>query len=101
VLKGHSLGDKINRLLPFPMTVPREAIPSGPITSPEEEFAINRIFIDWAVADEMPYVSFIWHPWSLFRFDPEMQMLRATMTYAFNLGMRPITFYEQYRQLRV
>jgi hypothetical protein len=100
VLKGYSLGDKVNRLLPWPMTVPREAIPAVPITKPDEEFAINKIFIDWAVAEKMPYVSFVWHPWSLFKFDPQMLMLRKTMEYAFALGMRPISFHEQYRQLR-
>jgi len=39
-----------------------------------------------------PHVSLIWHPWSLHRFDPEMQMLELTFAHARKLGLTPCTY---------
>ncbi len=76
----------------FPPEMP-EAIPSGYIKTPEEEFAVNnRPFLDRAVRDEMPLVSFIWHPWSLNRFDPAMRMLDITFSYVREQGLASATF---------
>ena len=47
-----------------------EAIRLGPISTPEEEFAMNKLFIDRSIALGFPFVSLIWHPWSLYRFKP-------------------------------
>lgn len=94
VLKGHSLTDKPRRLLPWPIPFP-EAIPAGPIKTADDEFAINRLFIDRAVALGLPYVSPIWHPWSLGRFDPPMRMLELTFQYVRDIGMEFTTFAEE------
>jgi len=37
-------------------------VPLQPISMPEEEFAINKRFIDRAIKLGLPYVSLIWHP---------------------------------------
>jgi len=71
-----------------------EAIPTGPVQTPDEEFAINRCFIDRAVALGLPYVSLIWHPWSLGRFDPPMHMLALTFQYVRDCGLEFATYAE-------
>ena len=79
------------RLVAFPPTMP-EAIPAAFLEKPEEEFAINRVFIDKAVEDGLPHVSLIWHPWSLDAFDPSMEMLDLTFQYVRDLGLEVGTY---------
>jgi len=74
---------------PFP-----GAIPARHFQSPEEEFALNQIFIDQAVNVDNPHVTLIWHPWSLGGFDPEMRMLDLTFRYVRELGLPCSTFGE-------
>ena len=58
------------------------------LTGGEEEFAVNnKPFIDRAVAEQAPYVTLIWHPWSLDRFDPQMRMLEVTFRYVRERGL--------------
>ena len=80
VLKGNTRLDS-RRILLFPSAMP-ETAPDTYVKTPEEEHEVNnRPFIDKAIADGMPYVSLIWHPWSLDSFDPEMRMLNITFRY--------------------
>ena len=65
-----------------------EAIPLDFVKTPEEEFAVNnRVFIDRASEQDLPFVSLIWHPWSLDRFDPDMRMLDTTFSYVREKGL--------------
>jgi peptidoglycan/xylan/chitin deacetylase (PgdA/CDA1 family) len=98
-LPGHGWHENIlkkntfipQRLTLWPPPMP-EAIPKGFITTPQEEFAINRIFLEKAVESGNSYVSLIWHPWSLYSFDPEMKMLELTFTHVRELGLKPYTY---------
>lgn len=98
LLKAHNLTVDVRRILAWPSPFP-EAVPLRPISSPEEEFAINKLFIDRAVALELPYVSLIWHPWSLHRFDPEMTMLNLTFGYIRELGLQATTYEQEWQRL--
>jgi len=93
LLKGNNriFGQGPARVLLFPPLMP-EAIPDRCIETPEEEFAINRIFLDRAVTESAAYVSLVWHPWSLMLFDPPMRMLELTFEYVQSRGLRPTTF---------
>jgi len=75
------------------------AIPPGLFRSPEDEFTLNRLFIDRAVQVKNPQVTLIWHPWSLGGFDPEMRMLDLTFSYVRELGLPCGTFGEYVRTL--
>ncbi len=79
------------RLTLWPPEMP-EAIPPAFITTPEEEFAIYRLFIERAVSEELSFVSLVWHPWSLNRFDPEMKMLDLTFSHVRELGLQAGTY---------
>jgi peptidoglycan/xylan/chitin deacetylase (PgdA/CDA1 family) len=67
-------------------------IPDHFVTTPEEEFAVHRAVLDRAVERGFPYVSLIWHPWSLDRFDPAMRMLELVFAHVRSLGLEEGTF---------
>lgn len=92
VLKGSSA--KAKRVLLFPPLFP-EMIPSSLVKTPAEEFNFNnKPMIDRAVAEDLPYVSLVWHPWSLNAFDPEMRMLNMTFKYLRKLSLQAASFFE-------
>jgi len=79
------------RLTLWPPPMP-EAIPSTFIKGPDDEFSINRVFIDRAADDGLASVSLIWHPWSLHAFDPSMDMLNLTFTHVRERGLKVGTY---------
>jgi len=98
LLKAHNVTVNVRRIVAWPSPFP-EAVPLRPISSPEEEFAINKLFIDRAVELDLPFVSLIWHPWSLGRFDPAMKMLALTFAYVRELGLQPTTYEQEWKRL--
>ena len=62
------------------------------------EFEINKKVIDRAIEMEMPYVSFIWHPWSLHQFDPAMNAVESTFQYVKDIGMEFSTFGREWKR---
>jgi len=80
LLKGNNkIGPVLLLLFPQPMP---EAVPTDYVKTPEEEFRYNgKPFLDRGIADGMPQVSFVWHPWSLHAFDPAMAMIDMTFDY--------------------
>jgi peptidoglycan/xylan/chitin deacetylase (PgdA/CDA1 family) len=75
-----------------------EAVPAGFVKDAADEFAINKVVIDRAAKEELGFVSLIWHPWSLHRFDPDMEMLDLTFRYVRELGLTETT-YAGYRDI--
>ena len=98
LLKNHNRWDA-RRLTLWPPEIP-EAIPPRFLETPEEEFAVNRAFLERSVSDKLLLVSLIWHPWSLHRFDPEMRMLVQTFEHVQRLGFRCCTYAELCRDLQ-
>ncbi|CAN5386026.1 hypothetical protein BH10CHL1_BH10CHL1_13410 [soil metagenome] len=100
LLKAHNLTVTARRIVAWPSPFP-EAVPLQPISTPEEEFAINKLFIDRAIELGLPYVSLIWHPWSLGRFDPAMKMLKLTFAYVRERGMQATTYEQEWQRAKV
>jgi peptidoglycan/xylan/chitin deacetylase (PgdA/CDA1 family) len=69
-----------------------EVIPKNFIKTPQEEFAIYKLFIDRAAADNKKHLTFIWHPWSMFLFDKEMKMPDLTFSYIKEMKLKTATF---------
>ena len=87
------------RITLWPPDMP-EAIPLDFVKTPEEEFAVNnRVFIDRASEQDLPFVSLIWHPWSLDRFDPDMRMLDTTFSYVREKGLQVGTYADLLREV--
>jgi Polysaccharide deacetylase len=97
LLKNHNRWGA-RRLTLWPQPWP-EAIPAGFLKTPEDEVALNRVFIERAAHDGLRFVSLIWHPWSLAKFDPEMRMLDQTFTLVKLLGLWPRTYADLYGEL--
>jgi hypothetical protein len=94
LLKNHNRWGP-RRLTLWPPPFP-EAIPEGFLKTPMEEFEVNRVFLDKASKAGKPFVSLIWHPWSLGMFDPDMKMLELTFTHVRALGLKPCTYGQLY-----
>jgi len=96
VLKGHS---KVSiPLVVWPSTWPEIAIPKAYIKSPMEEFQINKYFIETAKEENKEHITFIWHPWSLARFDSKMDMLDLTFSYINKTKCKTDTFEGFYKE---
>jgi len=94
LLKNHNRWGP-RRLTLWPPPLP-EAIPDAFCKTPKDEFKVNRVFIDKALDTDKPFVSLIWHPWSLAMFDPDMKMLELTFTHVRGLGLKPCTYAQLY-----
>jgi len=97
LLKNHNQWGP-RRLTLWPCPFP-EAIPAGFCKTSKDEFEVNRIFLDKAVETSKPFVSLIWHPWSLAMFDPDMKMLDLTFTHVRGLGLKHCTYAQLYEYL--
>lgn len=90
LLKNHNRwGARRVTLWPSPMP---EAVPADFVKTPEDEFAINRVFLDRASGGGCTFVSLVWHPWSLHQFDADMKMLDLTFAYVRRIGLTPCTY---------
>ncbi len=106
-LPGHGWHDNLlknankfgpRRMSLWPPAMPEET-PAGFVKKPQEEFAVHRMFLQRAVEEDLPFVSLIWHPWSLYQFDPEMQMLDLVFSHVRELGLEPTTYGGLYEHL--
>jgi hypothetical protein len=97
LLKNHN-GWGPRRLTLWPAPMP-EAIPSGFVKTPEDEFAVNRVFLEKALGGGKTFVSLIWHPWSLHRFNPDMKMLELTFTHVRKLNLKSCTYADLHKQV--
>jgi hypothetical protein len=95
LLKNHN-GWGPRRLTLWPPVMP-EAIPSKFVKTPKDEFEVNRVFLEYARERNKPFISLIWHPWSLYRFDPEMKMLELTFKHVRKIGLQPSTYADLHR----
>jgi hypothetical protein len=97
LLKNHNHWGP-RRLTLWPPPFP-EAIPKFFCKTPMDEFEVNRIFLDRALESRKSFVSLIWHPWSLKKFDPEMKMLELTFAHVRRLGLKPCTYAQLYEHV--
>jgi peptidoglycan/xylan/chitin deacetylase (PgdA/CDA1 family) len=97
LLKDHN-GWGPRRLTLWPSPFP-EAIQGGFCKTPMDEFNVNKIFIDKAAETGNSFVSLIWHPWSLNKFDPDMKMLELTFTHVRRLGLKTCTYAQLYESV--
>jgi hypothetical protein len=63
----------------------------GPRT-PEEEFAVQRVWVDRALALGLDYISPVYHPHSVYRTSPDCRVVELLMRYARHQGMATTTY---------
>jgi hypothetical protein len=86
------------RLTLWPSPFP-QAIPDGFCKTPKDEFEVNKVFLNRAIESGKSFVSLIWHPWSLNKFDSDMKMLELTFTHVQRLGLKPCTYARLYEHV--
>jgi len=97
LLKDHNRwGPKRLTLWPSPFP---QALPDGFCETPEDEFEVNKVFLNRAMETGKSFVSLIWHPWSLNKFDSDMKMLELTFTHVQRLDLKPCTYAQLYGQV--
>lgn len=97
LLKDHN-GWGPRRLTLWPSPFP-EALPDGFCKTPKDEFEVNKIFLDKACQTNKTFISLIWHPWSLAKFDPDMKMLELTFAHVQRLGLKTCTYAQLYEHM--
>jgi peptidoglycan/xylan/chitin deacetylase (PgdA/CDA1 family) len=94
LLKDHNRWGP-RRLTLWPPPFP-EAIPDSFCKTPKDEFELNKVFLDKAIQTDKSFVSLVWHPWSLKKFDQDMKMLELTFTHVRGLGLKSCTYAQLY-----
>ena len=99
ILKGHTDVSKV-KILQWPSDYPEGAIPKGFVKTAEQEFNVNKCFLNLAQKTNKKHLTLAWHPWSLARMDKNMKMLDLTFTYVKKQGFKTGTFYQLYQSLQ-
>jgi hypothetical protein len=97
LLKDHNQWGP-RRLTLWPSPFP-QALPDSFCKTPKDEFEVNKVFLNRALETNKSFVSLIWHPWSLSKFDSDMKMLELTFTHVQRMGLRPCTSAQLYKQV--
>jgi hypothetical protein len=97
LLKDHNRWGP-RRLTLWPSPFP-QSLPEGFCKNPKDEFEVNKVFLNKALQMNKSFVSLIWHPWSLYKFDSDMKMLELTFRHVQRLGLKPCTYARLYKQV--
>ena len=98
VLKYNTPSDRVRVLVhPGICDAYAEGRIARPVQIAAEEAAVHRLFIDEADARGMSHVTLVWHPFSLLKFDPDMEMLHRLFRYVQEKGMSASTLGEYAR----
>lgn len=109
-LPGHGWHDNVLKefgapfrlMLPWPLVV-QWGIPNRPVQTPEEEFEVQKVWIDRAITLNLDYISLVYHPHSIYRMSEDCRVIQLLMKYVLDRGMPTMTYrqlYEHYRQHR-
>jgi peptidoglycan/xylan/chitin deacetylase (PgdA/CDA1 family) len=96
-LPGHGWHDNILKgFYPGPWLawppVLRWGIPDQIPRTPEEELAVQRVWIDRALALELDYFSPVYHPHSIYLMTPDCRIVELLMRYTRQRGMTSTTY---------
>lgn len=72
--------------------------PEKPPQTPQQEAAIYRKGMDYAVGHGTAYYSPVMHPWSIYRFNHEAETVGLLLQHAKESGMQLLNFGMQFRQ---
>ena len=96
-LPGHGWHDNVLKgFYPGPQlvwpSIPRWGIPERVPRTPEEEFVVQRVWVDRALALGLDYVSPVYHPHSVYRMSPDCRVVELLMRHAKQEGMAATTY---------
>jgi peptidoglycan/xylan/chitin deacetylase (PgdA/CDA1 family) len=96
-LPGHGWHDNVLKgFYPGPWLawppVLRWGIPDRAPSTPEEEFAVQRAWVERAMTLGLDYFSPVYHPHSVYRMDPDCRVIELLMRHVRQRGMTPTTY---------
>lgn len=95
VLKGYNQYTGI-----WPLDLPwQEKYPSEPPKTPEDEFAIHKSWLDYAIQNDLVFSPYE-HPWSVYKFDSKAKTVDLILSYAEGKGMKIMTYLDLYERLK-
>ena len=101
-MPGHGWHDNVLKssnawlCLPYPPVL-FWGVPNRPPRSPEEELAVQRVWLRKGISLNLDYVSLIYHPHSIYRMNNECQTTELLIREVKALGMPVTTYTELYR----
>ena len=99
VLKQHP--DRTHHWLALPWPTPlRWGIPSRPTQTPEEEFAVQKVWLNKAIEFKLDYFSPVYHPHSVYRSDPSCRVIELLMRHVREREIPTTTYSELNRRYR-
>jgi len=78
-------------------------IPSSPPKTPEEEAAVQKVWMEKATSLDLDYLSLVYHPHSIYRMSTDCRTIRLLIEAVRELGMQTTTYtglYEYYSSSR-
>jgi len=97
-MPGHGWHDNVLKAkggawlcLPWPPVLAWGA-PNRPPETPEEEFAVQKVWIDRALKEKLDYVSLVYHPHSIYRMSEKCQTMALIMQYVQDEGIPTTTY---------
>ncbi len=70
-----------------------------PVKNAQEDFEAAKPWIDYAVEQGMTFVGLCYHPWSLYRLDPECKTVDLLLAYLKSRGIEVVTYTQLYERL--
>ncbi|MCS7254594.1 MAG: polysaccharide deacetylase family protein [Armatimonadota bacterium] len=87
-------------MLPWPGLL-QWGIPSRPPRTAEEEFEVQRVWIDRALKYGLDYLSLVYHPHSIYRMSEDCRIIKLLIEYVLSLGMPTLTYSQLYYRYAV
>ncbi|NCO43102.1 MAG: hypothetical protein COZ06_13925 [Armatimonadetes bacterium CG_4_10_14_3_um_filter_66_18] len=81
----------------WPPVVPW-GIPNRPTRTPEEEIVVQRVWLDRAVAQNLDYVSLVYHPHSILSLSPDCRIMKLLMDHVEESGLPTTTYHGLYER---
>ncbi len=74
------------------------AVPPQTLTNVDELVEHELLWVDQAIKEDKPFFSPVWHPWSLYRFDQGMGMVKSMILAAAERGMPTATYSDIHKE---
>ncbi len=75
------------------------ALPPGPVRNAQEDFEAAKPWIDYAVEQNLTFVGLCYHPWSLYRLDPQCKTIDLLLGYLHARGVKVVSYTELYEMV--
>lgn len=103
-LPGHGWHDNVLKAkggnswlcLPWPPIL-SWGVPNRPPQTPEEEFEVQKVWIERALAEKLDYISLVYHPHSIYRMSQDCRIIALLINYLRQRNIATTTYHALYQ----